>query len=304
MERHVEVESDYTLSGQPSDNGNSDRTAPTTHHPPPTTHTNGSFQVRLEVFQGPLDLLLKLIERKQLDISKVALAEVTGDFLAYLEAHPNIPPGPLASFAWVASKLLWIKSQALLPRPPISRADEEEEDPGDELVRRLEAYKRVKDAARWLRERELRGLRSYERPVELDLPRVKPSPEELGTGLDGLDGVTLAKLVRMVQRRMQAGLPSAPPVGTATQGHVITVADKVAHLRRRLSRLKDGERIPLGHDFVEAGIRSRTELAVLFLALLEVIRRRLGVAEQDELFGEIWLRRPHADELALEIASS
>src|SRR6476661_3161936 len=126
---------------------------------------NGEFQVRLELFEGPLDLLLKLIERKQLEISKVALAEVAGGFLSYLATHPDMPPGPLAAFVWVASKLLWIKSQALLPRPPIVRTEDDEEDPGDELVRRLEAYKRVQEAAKWLRERETQGLRSYERPA-------------------------------------------------------------------------------------------------------------------------------------------
>jgi segregation and condensation protein A len=251
--------------------------------------TDDSFQVRLEVFEGPLDLLLKLIERRQLEISKVALAEVAESFLAYLEAHPDMPPGPLASFVWVASKLLWIKSQALLPKPPIARPDDEEEDPGDELVRRLEAYKRVQEAAKWLRSREAGGLRSYERPVALELPKApKPTPEELGPGLDG---VTLARLVRMVQRRMQLALLDAPPEGTATRGHVITVAEKVSYLRKRLRALKDGERLALGEEFVEAAIRSRTELAVLFLAVLEIIRRNHGRAEQDELFGEIWLIR-------------
>src|SRR5438874_12789782 len=127
--------------------------------------TQNSFEVHLEVFEGPLDLLLKLIERKQLEINKVALAEVAEAFLAYLEANPNMPPGPLASFVWVASKLLWIKSQALLPKPPVTRVEDDEEDPGDELVRRLEAYKRVQEAAKWLRNREAQGLRSYERPA-------------------------------------------------------------------------------------------------------------------------------------------
>jgi segregation and condensation protein A len=255
----------------------------------PNSKTQNDFQVHLEVFDGPLDLLLKLIERKQLEISKVALAEVAESFLAYLEAHPGLPPGPLASFVWVASKLLWIKSQALLPRPPLARTEDDEEDPGDELVRRLEAYKRVQEAARWLRARETEGLRSYERPAPTELPKPpKPPPEELGLGLDG---VTLAKLVRMVERRMQLTLPVMPPAGTAIEGHVITVAEKVAHLRRRLRGLKPGERIPLGAEFVEAATRSRTELAVLFLAVLEMIRRNYGSAEQDELFGEIWLSK-------------
>src|SRR5438067_10156154 len=139
--------------------------------------TQNSFEVRLEVFEGPLDLLLKLIERKQLEISKVSLAEVAEGFLTYLEAHPDMPPGPLASFVWVASKLLWIKSQALLPRPPVMRTEDDEEDPGDELVRRLEAYKRVQEAARWLRERETQGLKSYERPAALEITGM-PEPEQ------------------------------------------------------------------------------------------------------------------------------
>jgi segregation and condensation protein A len=266
-----------------------------TSHQPPTTDyqhptPDSAFQVRLEHFEGPLDLLLKLIERRQLEISKISLALVTEEFLAYLEAHPDMPPGPLASFVWVASKLLWIKSQSLLPRPPAAPAGEDEEDPGDELVRRLEAYKRVQEAARWLRARETQGLRSYERPASLnDLsgPTAKQDAANLGTGLDG---VTLAKLVRMVEKRLQLGLPTVP-AGIASKGHIITVAEKLSHLRAQLRALKDGERIPLGEEFVEAALRSRTELVVLFLALLEIIRRKYGIAEQDELFGEIWLSK-------------
>ena len=253
--------------------------------------SNGAFQVHLEVFEGPLDLLLKLIERRQLDISKVALAEVTDAFLSYMSAHPDMPPAPMASFVWVASKLLWIKSQTLLPRPPTARTEDDDEDPGDELVRRLAAYKRVQEAAKWLRGREVAGLRSYERPASLEpqpvASRPRLSTEEMG---NGLDGVTLAKLVKMVQKRMQLGMPVVP-TGTATRGHIITVADKVAYLRKRLAPLKKGDRLALGMEFAEASMRSRTELVVLFLALLELIRRKMGVAEQDEAFGEIWLRR-------------
>lgn len=248
-----------------------------------------AFQVRLEVFEGPLDLLLKLIEKRQLEISRVSLAAVTGEFLAYVDAHPGMLPGPLASFVWVASKLLWIKSQALLPRPPAARSnDSEEEDPGDELMRRLEAYKRVQEAARWLRERDARGLRSYERPVALTTEEVRRPPEEQGTGLDG---VTLASFARLVQRRMQMGLPVAPAAGTAVRGHKVTVAEKLAHLRARLNKLTEGERIPMANEFVEAAVSSRTDLVVLFLAVLEVVRRKYGTAEQDDLFGEIWLGR-------------
>lgn len=261
-----------------------------TQHPSPDTRhltANGAFQVRLEVFEGPLDLLLKLIERKQLEISRVSLAEVTDGFLAYLEAYPDMPPGPMASFVWVASKLLWIKSQALLPRSQVLRSEDGEEDPGDELVRRLEAYRKVQEAARWLKSRDTQGLRSYERPVSLGIPRKEQSAEGVGTGLDR---VTLAKLALMVQKRMQLGM-QAMPVADAPKAHAITVAEKVARLRARLRRVKSGERVPLGRDFAEATACSRTELVVLFLAVLEIIRRKLGQAEQDEAFGEIWLKK-------------
>jgi segregation and condensation protein A len=271
------------------DNRTTDEMIRTTLEPQSPTSDN-AFQVRLEDFEGPLDLLLKLIERRQLEISKISLALVTEEFLTYLEAHPDMPPGPLASFVWVASKLLWIKSQSLLPRPPATPVGEDEEDPGDELLRRLEAYKRVQEAARWLRARETQGLRSYQRPALLDDlsgPVPKRDAENLGTGLDG---ITLAKLVRMVERRLQLGLPTVPE-GTVSRGHTITVAEKLSHLRARLRALKDGERIPLGAEFIEAAVRSRTELVVLFLALLEIVRRKYGVAEQDELFGEIWLSK-------------
>jgi segregation and condensation protein A len=250
---------------------------------------NGEFQVHLEVFEGPLDLLLKLIERKQLDISKVALAEVADGFLQYLEAHPDMLPGPMASFVWVASKLIWLKSQGLLPKPPTVRSEEDDEDPGDELVRRLEAYKRVQQAAKWLREREAQGLRSYERPISLKDERLSFASEQDRPLDSGLNGVALSKLVKMVQRRMQLQMPTTPIVNAPTNGHVITVAEKVAYLRKRLKKLKEGERIPLGEEFAQAALRSRTELVVLFMAVLEIIRRKLGTAEQDDLFGEIWL---------------
>jgi segregation and condensation protein A len=265
---------------------------PGTHHPSPSLKGALDYQVQLDVFEGPLDLLLRLIERKQLDISKVSLAEVAEGFLSYLEAHPNMPPGPLASFVWVASKLVWIKSQMLLPKPPL-RAEEDEEDPGDELVRRLEAYRRVQAAARWLREREAEGLHSYERPISLlDVQ----APDELPSQDTGLEGVTLSKLIKLVQRRMQTPLPTPMQVDAPTRGHRVTVAEKVTRLRKRLSKLKVGERIPLGSEFAEAASHSRTELVVLFLAVLEIMRRNWGDVNQDELFGEIWLSRAASSE--------
>src|SRR3990170_2755668 len=103
-----------------------------------------SYEVRLPVFEGPLDLLLHLIEREELDITKVALAQVTDQYLAYLAMLKEVEVQVLTDFLVVAAKLLLIKSQALLPKPPPSVLDEEEEDIGDELARQLRVYKQFK----------------------------------------------------------------------------------------------------------------------------------------------------------------
>jgi chromatin segregation and condensation protein Rec8/ScpA/Scc1 (kleisin family) len=109
----------------------------------------------------------------------------------------------------------------------------------------------------------------------------------------GLEGVSLLKLVKLVQKRMQLqmSLQAGQPKGTITSGHVVTVAEKVSGLRARLNRLREDGRLPLADEFEAAAMRSRTEVVVLFMAVLELVRRKTAWAEQNELFGEIWLRR-------------
>jgi segregation and condensation protein A len=101
------------------------------------------YQVTLPVFEGPLDLLLHLIERQELDITAISLAQVTNQYLEYLGRVSERNPGNLADFLVVAAKLLLIKSRVLLPQPPVPLAPEEE-DVGDDLVRQLMEYKRFK----------------------------------------------------------------------------------------------------------------------------------------------------------------
>ena len=125
--------------------------------------TDSRYVVRLPLFEGPLDLLLYLIEREELDITAISLAAVTDQFVAYLRGLGEVQPGVIADFLIVAARLILIKSRLLLPKPPKPPEDEDEEDPGEALVRRLRAYKRVKEAASWLRDLEERSLRSYVR---------------------------------------------------------------------------------------------------------------------------------------------
>jgi segregation and condensation protein A len=228
------------------------------------------YTVRLPVFEGPLDLLLHLIEERELDISKVSLATVTDQYLDYISQLEKLEPDKLADFLVIAAKLLLIKSRLLLPQPPVEREEEEEEDVGDELVRRLIEYRRFKGAAQELRFREEHGLRAYARL--LPAPQTEPAVH--------LEGITLDALLLAVRRALESKAASSandvvPPLR-------ISLPDKIALLE---SLLKQQGRLSFTRILEQA--TSRMEIIVTFLALLQLMKRRKVLVEQSELFGEI-----------------
>ena len=228
-----------------------------------------TYTVQLPIYEGPLDLLLELIERAEFDITKISLAKVTDQYLSYLEKIQHYQLEDLASFLIVAARLVQIKSEALLPRPPIREPGEE--DPGDALARQLIAYKRYKQVAVMLAEREKAGLRSYVRvssPVEID-PKID------------LTGISLQSL----QQAMIEALENAPKE-TSFERDVsiprVRVRDKINAIvkaLRRSSKLSFGE--------IVKGAKSKLEVIVAFLAVLELIKQEQIVAEQDGLFNDI-----------------
>ncbi len=229
-----------------------------------------AFQLQLPVFEGPLDLLLYLIEREELDITAVSLVQVTDQYLSYLRSGDQIDAAALAEFIAIGARLLYLKSRALLPRPP---SDEEPlEELGDDLVQRLREYRRYKEAAGALRAIEEEGLRAYPRlapPTNLPLPT-------------GLDGVTLDLLMQVFQEVLERQ-PEEQPEGVVERQEV-TVEQKVAELFSLLERRK---RLSF-RAFISA-CRSRLEVIVAFLAVLELIKGLRLRAEQDGLFGDISL---------------
>ncbi len=242
------------------------------------------FAVRLPDFEGPLDVLLRLIERQELEISKVSLARVADGFLAYVAALRVPEPAVLAEFMTVAAKLLLIKSQALLPRPapPALPSSDDEEDVAAELVRRLEAYRAIQQTARELRSRDDTGLHSYARPTPV-AGRRKPAQRRRTLGLEG---VTLDRLTRLVNRRLQLQMPLAEPPTMIP--HTVTLAEKVAELQGHLAAVGPDGSVGLWPLLLAA--QSRAEIVILFMAVLELLRRHLAVAEQPDEFGEIVLR--------------
>lgn len=253
--------------------------------------TIATYRVALDVFEGPLDLLLRLIEREELDISKVSLAIVADQYLGYVATLQEVSAANLADFLVIAARLLVIKSRALLPKPEEDTDDEEEgEDPGEELARQLLEYKRFKEVAARLRTLEEAGQRAY--------PRLAPPPQIERRLRPG--DVSLAELLDALKRALELH-PPAPPIDGVVAPVVVHIADCMRNL---LDLTAGGARVRFGAVMRRA--RSRLEVIVTFLALLELIKQQRVRAAQDTPFGEIYLEArepdPHADIPATDLS--
>lgn len=243
-----------------------------------------AFQVRLEVYEGPLDLLLSLVRREELEITAVALARVTGQFLDYLERLPGFDGARVAAFCEVAATLMMLKSRALLPRPP-ARDDAEEPDAGDLLLERLRAYRQLQQAAKSLQAREQSGLRAFVRqapPPDIP-PRLDPgevSPDDLA-----------AAFASALAEARALSAEEGPPLVASPAPRRIRLAERLQEIRDLL--LRHG-RLAF-REALLGGRREREFVVVSFLAVLELLRRAFVRAVQPELFGEIFLEaRPEA----------
>jgi segregation and condensation protein A len=229
-----------------------------------------AYQVSLPVFEGPLDLLLHLIERQELDITQVSLAQVTNQYLEHLAQVSERDPDKLADFLVVAAKLLLIKSRVLLPQPPAPPSPDDE-DVGIDLVRQLTEYKRFKEAAGWLREVEAQGARSYVRLAAL--PRLERTID--------LGDVSPNDLLAAV-REVLAVKPPAPSVDGTVPPLTIDVADQIELIERETRR-----RHSVSFRRLLEAATSRLEIIVTLLALLEMVKQLRVTMRQDRLFGDI-----------------
>ena len=231
------------------------------------------FEVKLEVFRGPLDVLLKIIEDRKLDITKVSLVAVTDQYLEYVRLLQDIQADFLTDFLLIAAKLLLIKSRALLPSPPSDDVEEEDEDVGDQLARQLREYKKFKEVAMALGEREAQGLRSY--------PRIPP-PSQIKPRLD-LGDVSLDDLVEALKEVLAERKP-APSADRVVAPQRITLEERIQHVVRVTRYHK---RISFRRLLKDSS--SRAEIIVTFLAILELIKRRKLIVGQEKAFGRIMI---------------
>ena len=231
------------------------------------------FALDLPKFQGPLELLLHLIERRELDITEVSLVTVTEQYLAHVREGDRIDLGALASFIGMGARLLLLKSRALLPRDPEDEDEADENDP-QALLDALAEYRRYREAAEHLRDLEAEHRTGYRReaaPPELPLP-------------SGLDGVTTDQLYALFREVLERLPEEEPP--TEVEREAVLLRDRVSLLTERLER----ERTIPFRELIGAAT-SRVMVIVDFLAVLELIRRHYLEARQDEAFGEITLAR-------------
>ena len=255
-----------------------------------------AYAVSLPLFEGPLDLLLHLIEKQQLDINEISLVAVTDQYLKTIDQLEELSPGALADFLVVASRLLYIKSTSLLPKPP--SGDGEEEDTSDSLVRHLLEYRQFKRAASDLRTREDDGGRLFIRPATtVDLGELTQKQPEFGE----LDVTLLQKALKRALQRIPVE-PPPPQVMT----YKVTVAERIESVREILSSIRLGG--DAGRQLSFAGLleesSSRIEIIVTFLAVLELVKQREVIAQQDATFGEIVLIvADRGEELPVDVES-
>ncbi len=241
------------------------------------------YQVRLEVFEGPLDLLLYLIRREELNIYDIPIERITAQYLDYLDMMQMLDLSIAGEFLVMAATLMMIKSRMLLP--PEERAatveDEEEADPRWDLVRRLVEYKKFKDAARFLEQLERRQSDVFTRHEV-----VEPGAE-VPVGPPTLADVSIFDLLGAFQAALKR-------IGAHEDLREIfaerfTVGEKIDEL---LERLREQGEVSVTRLFER--MRSRHEIVVTFLAMLELIRLQQIEAVQRGTFGEIVIR-PTAD---------
>jgi segregation and condensation protein A len=245
------------------------------------------FRVDLNVFRGPLDLLLYLVRKHEVDIVDIPIARITDQYLEYLSVLEQLDVGAVGDFLGLASTLIEIKSQQVLPRG--DEVEDEPEDPRQELVRRLLEYKKYRDAASILQQRSRRWQQHYTR-LSSDLP-----PRERDPADEPIHEVELWDLVSALGRIIR-DTEAAKPSNIVYDDTPIHV-----YMARIHARLLRRGRLSFSGLF-QPGMH-RSTMVGIFLAVLELVNHHRVRVEQNDLFGEIWILPDLACSEPLDLSS-
>ena len=228
------------------------------------------YKVKLEQFEGPLDLLLQLIEEQKLDITKVALSSVTEQYINILERNKDIPPEELADFLVVAAKLLLIKSKVLLPY-----LSPEEEDLGSELEQQLKMYKIYYEAAKIIHKIILKKKYSFFRETSHLITPIFIPPENI-------DKDDLCRFFRIILKNVEPIIE----IPKEAMHRTISIRDKIRQIKDFILNQENMNFRNLIHE-----AKTRTEIIVTFLALLELVKQRDIAVVQENIFSEITIKK-------------
>jgi len=245
-----------------------------------------SYKLKLDVFEGPLDLLLYLIKKDDINIYDIPITQVTEQYLQYIEMLKLLDLEIIGDFLVMAATLMQIKSRMLLPPDP-SQVEEEQLDPRDELVRRLLEYKKFKEIASDLQQREIRRQDLFTRAIdEQKAQELREDAKEIYFEVSLFDLITaFTKVLKSV--------PKEVFYEVIKDEH--TVEQKIHDI---LHFLLERPRIQLMELFDQA--KSKMEVIVTFMAILELIRLREIIAVQTRVFGEIEVMRNRENIVPME----
>ncbi|MGI5850469.1 MAG: segregation and condensation protein A [Christensenellales bacterium] len=235
------------------------------------------YKVQIEQFEGPLDLLLHLIGRACINIEEIFVSKVTGQYLEYVSNIPNLSMDTASEFIEMAALLVYIKSRMVLPIS--GNEDEEEEDPEQELIVRLKTYKLFKDVSEKLKECEQNALCVYYKlPEEIAFTNEKIIFEEMS--LDNL----YESYLEMLGRKPDAQSERIEEV--EIRSDIFTVKERTKYIMQKLNKLNGATFFSLFSN-----VRSRMEVTVTFIALLELINKSIVSIKQIDYYGDIFITK-------------
>lgn len=229
-----------------------------------------AYNVKIEKFEGPMDLLLELIEKEKLNITELSLAHVAEQYLEHIKGNDSIKLGNLAEFLAVAAKLILIKSRALLP---LLQFTEEEEEEIKDLAQQLEEYKKFKEASIVLGKITESGKISYSRTGYIGVRALFYPPADLNT-------YDLKKYFQFVLD----DIPIIEKLDEETVEEIITLEEKINDLQNTLR-----QRVEMSFNELTNGAENKIDVILSFLAMLEMVKQRIVDVEQGEIFQEIKL---------------
>lgn len=232
------------------------------------------YKIQLPIYEGPLDLLLDLIRKQEIDIHNIPIAKITQQYLDYLHQLEKLDIDVSSDFLYMAASLIYIKSKMLLPVDPLA-TPEEQMDPREELVHRLLEHEKYKNAAQLLYQKQQIEANVWSNP-----DRTLYQGEEV----EGELIVSLVDLVKVFQQVLERR-KEVPKF--ELQHETVTIAEMMGRLRKQLNATEEAVSLT---EFFET-CASRRAMIVAFLALLEMVRMQAVILVQSELFSDIRLRK-------------